>query len=254
MAYVYLYDASWEGLLTCVFRAFETGEWPQAVLEEENAQIAFGQTPLHVAADMEKARRVERGILRNLGSALHQKAWTVFLSGDPNKSTILYRYLCTAFRTGRGIYNALAHDDVLAMDQLELQTTHEAQKLYGFVRFSRMENGVFYGKITPKNNVLPLLMPFFADRFSDQPLLLYDAVHHLAGVYDLREWYLIETAGIHLPDLAGDELTYRRMWKLFYKTISIAERENQKLRRSNMPKRYWPNMTEFDPPGRDSAG
>ena len=38
---------------------------------------------------------------------------------------------------------------------------------------------------------------------------------------------------------------YRHLWKRFYDTIEIKERRNPKLRMSNMPKRYWETMTEF---------
>lgn len=45
------------------------------------------------------------------------------------------------------------------------------------------------------------------------------------------------------PDEA--EKRYRRLWRCFYDTIAIRERENPKLRMSHMPKRFWPLLTEF---------
>lgn len=245
MPLAYLYDGSWDGLLSAVFCAFETRQWPALVAPAENAQLAFGQHPVHIPSEGGKARRVERGIVRHIGAPALDKVWTAFLSGDPDKSMAIYRYICTGIEKGRSIYRDLAHDDVLAIDNLYRRTTHEAHKLQGFTRFSLMENGVYFGRITPCNSVLPLIMPFFADRFSDQPLLLFDATHSLAGVYDLKEWYLVETAGLNLPPLAAEELPCRKLWRLFYHAISIAERENPRLRRSNMPKRYWGNMTEM---------
>ena len=41
------------------------------------------------------------------------------------------------------------------------------------------------------------------------------------------------------------EKRYRRLWRCFYDTIAIRERENPKLRMSHMPKRFWPLLTEF---------
>ena len=41
------------------------------------------------------------------------------------------------------------------------------------------------------------------------------------------------------------EANYRLLWKRFYDTIAIKERENPKLRQTHMPKRYWNTMTEF---------
>ena len=41
------------------------------------------------------------------------------------------------------------------------------------------------------------------------------------------------------------EAKYRLLWKRFYDTIAIRERENPRCRMTNMPKRYWGTMTEF---------
>ena len=41
------------------------------------------------------------------------------------------------------------------------------------------------------------------------------------------------------------EAAYRLLWKRFYDTVAIRERENPKLRMTHMPKRYWSTMTEF---------
>ena len=40
------------------------------------------------------------------------------------------------------------------------------------------------------------------------------------------------------------EKRYRRLWRCFYDTIAIRERENPKLRMSHMPKRFWPLLPE----------
>ena len=42
-------------------------------------------------------------------------------------------------------------------------------------------------------------------------------------------------------------MTYRRLWRRFYDTIAIRERENPRCRMTNMPKRFWGTMTEFQP-------
>ena len=42
-----------------------------------------------------------------------------------------------------------------------------------------------------------------------------------------------------------EEAQYRRLWKRFFDTIEIKERHNPRRQMSNMPKRYWETMTEF---------
>ena len=242
----YLYDRSFEGFLTSVFEAYARRQNPDIITVEENLQVCFGQQVERIATDAEKAQRVVRGITEKIGSPAYQTIWTAFLSGEPDKETRLYHYIRTGLQIGRRIYNSLARDEVLRVNTLYDQVTREAHKYKGFVRFSRLDNDVFYGKINPKSCVVPLLMPHFADRLNIQPFLLYDAVHHIAGVYDLKQWYLAETDWLELPELSADEIEYRRLWKQFYESLTIRERYNPKVRRSFMPKRYWPDMTEMN--------
>jgi probable DNA metabolism protein len=93
--------------------------------------------------------------------------------------------------------------------------------------------------------VVPLIMPHFAERFNVQPFVLFDDVHGIAGVYDMKSWYLVETERLNVPKPSDREWDYRCMWKGFYEAIAIKERVNPKCRRSHMPLRFWPNMTEF---------
>lgn len=255
MTVAYEYDGAFDGFLSSVFAAYSNREEPEEIALAGSLQEVFGREVRVIATDEAKARRVEAGIVRSMGSPCLQRIWTVFLSGEPDKATLLYRYVRRGFEIGRGIYNNISHGDVLPIEKMYRAVTHEAHLLTGFARFSHMEGGVFYAKITPKNSVVPLLMPHFADRLSVQPFVIYDSVHGLAGVYDLKSWYLVETDSLTVPPPDENELAYRRMWKNFYEAISIAERENPVCRRSHMPKRYWQNMTEhsYIPPEKYQA-
>ena len=243
----YLYDGSWDGLLTAVFRAYEKKQNPVAVLAQDGAQLQLHWQSVYIETDETLSRRVESGLIKKLGSPFLKKIGTAFLSMDMDKGTIIYHYIHAGLEIGRQIYTALAHPAVLEIDRICLHISREAHLLLGFVRFSRMENGIYFSKITPKNSVVPLLMPHFADRFSDQPFIIYDERHGIAGIYDLSDWNLVETSELNLPPLSDDEKEYRKLWKLFYNSVAIAERTNPKCRRNHMPKRYWENLTEFLP-------
>lgn len=243
---VYLYDGSLDGLFSAVFEAYARKEHPVALAEERGLQVSFGQQTVTIATNEAKARRVEKGILSKMGNPAYQKLWMVYLSNSLDKATIIYRYIRRGLEMGRNIYSDLAHDDVLAMDKLHNLVGREAHLLKEFLRFTLMEGGVYYAKISPEHSVVPLLMPHFADRYCVQPFLIHDSVHHLAGVYDLNSWYMVETQDMILPEEAADELRFKRMWKQFYNTIAIKERYNPKCRRGHMPKKYWQNMTEMN--------
>lgn len=50
-------------------------------------------------------------------------------------------------------------------------------------------------RVNPKASVVPLIMNHFVERLGVQPFIIYDEVHHLAGVYDGGDWQLVNTEG-----------------------------------------------------------
>ena len=58
-------------------------------------------------------------------------------------------------------------------------------------------------------------------------------------------WAIVRVEEFHLGRPGEEELAFRAMWRQFYDTIAIRERENPRCRMTHMPKRYWDMMTEF---------
>jgi probable DNA metabolism protein len=241
----YTYDHTLDGLLSAVFAAYLYKEAPVEIVPHGLLQEAFGQNVREIETDETHARRVEKGIVAKAGSPCFTNVWTAFLSCEREKATRIYRYIRRGLEIGRGVYNNISHADVLPVENMLYAIRHEAHLLTGFTRFSEMENGAFYAKISPKNAVVPLIMPHFAERFNVQPFIVFDDIHGIAGVYDMKGWYMVETGHLDVPKPSDSEWDYRRMWKGFYEAIAIKERVNHKCRRSHMPLRFWPNMTEF---------
>ena len=43
---------------------------------------------------------------------------------------------------------------------------------------------------------------------------------------------------------SSNEKEIEKLWKIFYKTIGIKERKNDRCRQNFMPKKYWKYITE----------
>ena len=50
---------------------------------------------------------------------------------------------------------------------------------------------------------------------------------------------------VDLPEPGAEERAFRRLWKLFYDTVEIASRHNDRCRDRHLPKYYRGHMTEF---------
>lgn len=246
-ALVLCYDGSFDGLLSAVFQGYLRKAPMASITFREEVQTGFGREIIQVETQEEESRRVEQGILKKAGSTALALIETGFWSGQEDKDTLLYRYIQAALQLGPRVYNDLSHPDVLAMEYLCRNIRREQERMMGFVRFSQLENGVFFSSIAPRNSLVPLLMPHFSDRFNIQPFLLQDTEHKMVGVYDGEGWYLVETDQLHLPGVSPEEEEYRRMWRGFYDAVTVEARRSSKRRRNMMPKWYWKNLPEFDP-------
>lgn len=122
-----------------------------------------------------------------------------------------------------------------------------------FLRFQKAADGTFFAALEPLYNVLPIAIAHFKDRFADQKWLIYDLKREYGYYYDLKEVIEVrfETKEAHL--LSGkldeqlmdkEEQLFQKLWKEYFKSISIKERANPKLHRQNLPVRFWKYLTE----------
>ena len=83
-------------------------------------------------------------------------------------------------------------------------------------------------------------------RFPEETFMIYDKARKKAFVYQNGRGELFIYEDFTPPEVGRVEEYYRNLWKKFYDTIGIAERNNPKCRLSHMPKRYWKNITEMN--------
>jgi probable DNA metabolism protein len=246
MSVIYVYDSTLEGLLTAVFQAFASKEDPQAILPEQALQHSLLDSYVSILSDDALASRVMRGIQKTLGRTTWQQIKKVFLSDAPDKATAILRYLRYRFKHGRA--DALAEPAVARFQELLRQVDNECEKARQFVRFSELEGGLYYARFEPRANVIPAVLSGFAARFNVQPFVIYDPRHDIAGVYDLKRWWLVRpSAELQLPARTAREEDYAELWRTFFRKVAIEQRRNPTCQRAHMPKRFWGNLTEMQP-------
>lgn len=242
-----LFDSTFEGLMTAFFEAYARRPHPIAILPEAACQLEFGRRYHVVETDEAKAERVVQGIQRQIGAFAYEKVWLAFLADTPHVSQAIYQYLLWGFAIGGTIRSRLADDRVLAVDKAVSLVTREAGFLREFLRLSEMEGGVYYGEISPRHQVLPLLMPHFVERFAMQPFVIQDCTHRVAGMAQNGDWYITSSSSFSLPVASCREAAVQHLWKTFYQKIAVQERINPHLQRQMMPKKYWKHMLEMNP-------
>lgn len=257
---IYSFDGTIDGLLTAVFEAFALHEQPEMLLSEGDPVPLFCDRLYAVPTDTEKAGRVWKGLEKRLSKEVVRMLMVSWLSEMRELNNPLFQYICKVFRQPEGtegIERNFADPDILAVTNIARKVSHEQLRMKQFVRFQKAKDGTYLAVISPDHNVLPLVIDHFADRFNDQPWLIYDAKRHYGFYYDgtgepVRITFADESsvtfnlANGRLNDdvLSDDDQLLQDLWRTYFKAICIRERLNPRKQLQDMPRRYWKYLTE----------
>lgn len=248
----YEYDGTLEGLLCAIFETYARHEMPADIAPAGHVQLRLGQQTHAVVTDEAIALRVRSGIARTCGAEVYEAVRDASLSDDEHKGFIITTFVRHSMALQRNTLSDLAHPQVEPFIRLRRSVLNERHYMLQFLRFEELEGGVWFARCNPKANVVPLVMDWFVGRFNVQPFIIYDEVHDIAGVYQGREWFLVRSDVLNLPERTAQEVSMAYAWKTFYQTIAVEARYNPELRRSFMPKRLWRNITEMASPTPDT--
>lgn len=239
---VYYYDGSFEGFLCCIFDSYANKEVLTAIYRDEDfVPTLFASRVIQTNRD--HANRVYRKVVKcsPYTAGLLQKG---FLTCLPEKELYMYRLVVKLLREGPGFLRNFSDETLHPVAKAVQHLMGEAHLLKGFVRFSEL-GGVLGSEIVPKNRVLPVLRSHFCARYQNEKFFIYDRTHQEALFYAAGKAVIRPLVDFQMAPPDETEATYRILWKRFYDTIAIKERYNPKCRMTNMPKRYWSTMTEF---------
>lgn len=250
---IYVCRDSFENILTGVYEAWEYAlsyghEQVRLELLKEDTFCLFAEY-VEVKTDQEKAEKVIRSVKRKLSEEVFAYIYKAALSYHEEKAERIYRFLVEAFKRGNKILGEYANLAVMPLYELVRNVGNESHLLLGFIRFQELEGKILFARITPKNRVLTIVAPHFADRLNTENWMIYDSVHEEAAVHDIKKgWYLIEAKEADFKRFVTrpTEQEYQGLWKTFFETIAIEARTNEKLQKQMLPLRYRQNIVEFN--------
>lgn len=245
MLNVYIYDGSFEGLLTSIFDSWTDKNFNDIRTEKENSEVSLVENIILVQTDTEKANRISKWVNNKIGIESLRKIYRVFLTERSDRGRIIFKYLKLASKAGYRTDDNLTHPDVLNIDNADRLFSRETMRLKGFLRFEVLDNDILYAQISPEFNQLEMIIPFFADRYLGNPLIIHDTKRDIAAIFDGNH-YIITEANSNLPYTSTNgEMNYKEMWKSYLVSLTINERINLKLQQKFIPLKVRKNMTEF---------
>ncbi|EKQ51023.1 MULTISPECIES: TIGR03915 family putative DNA repair protein [unclassified Clostridium] len=242
---IYIYDDTFEGLLTTIYDIFYAKVLPISIYgkSESTAPLLLGEI-LEITTDMRKFRKVKNAVIDKVDYLSLKKIYLVYLSNNEDKAMIILKYLKIAFKLGHDVHNFLNIDIIRLVDNINKQVSYECHRFEGFVRFSYIDDKFLYSSIEPDNDILELLGDHFKNRFSNEYFIIHDISREKALIYNTNFYEIVDTYNETYEKLKYHNDEYANLWKAYFKSTTIEERKNLRLQCRFMPKRYWKHIIE----------
>lgn len=253
----YCFDGSFAGLMSCVFRAFQFKEFEVSVCTHEVFQPTLLADNFTIETNETHAARVWKALNERLDSQALRNVRYSFLSEQTEAFQHIFDFCIYVFKHKYDVSKNYAHPAVLGISQWTKQVGREKHRMEAFVRFKKTKQGLFLSLISPDFNVLPLIERHFKSRYQDQQWLIYDEKRDYGIYFDQHQVQTVKM-DVHTIDqniqtgftqdfaleLDDDEALYDQLWKDYFKSVNIKERQNLKLHIQYVPKRYWRYLNE----------
>ncbi|MFK3867383.1 TIGR03915 family putative DNA repair protein [Psychrobacter faecalis] len=258
---IVLYEPSFEGWLSAVFYVYtnklQDDESLQLIAHDCYIPSLIAQAT-SVATDADNAERVLIKLHKLLGrSGMRNILWG-FLSEKAHIGTTLFQVIKYAIDyPSRHIMQDLGNLNVLDLVQTVKSVGREKHRMEAFVRFEHTTDDIYFARVEPDFNVLPLIGEHFRQRYQDQHWAIYDVARGYGLYYDKSKSTPSRPADLQtITDLDGavlrnpasihseDEQRYQKFWQGYFTNVNIKERKNSRLHKQYLPQRYWKYLSE----------
>ena len=253
MKRVYVCTDTITGIFSAIYDAWKTKlgqEQLGIVLKGAIDQELFCEY-MEVVESEKKAVAVENLIKQHLGYETYWDIYHAVLSGNKEKGDAILGTMLEAryVENKRKIMDHLTNPKVRKVFELSRKVANEAHYYQEFVRFRELNNGILFSDIEPQNQILPCLGNHFSNRFPLENWMIYDKTHRMFLVHQERHpWILVldeEPNHEMIKNISEKERTFVHLWKGFFDSIAIKERESYERQRQHLPLRYRTHVTEF---------
>lgn len=252
---IFTFDNTFEGLLSCVFFAYEQKIQPDSIISDTKQKPLFFDYSYHIVTEEEKSNRVWAKLNAILSSFARRMLFNVWLSELPETEMLLFRYISKNIDAPSSIEMNFGDPDVIQVSKIAKKVGSEARKIVQFVRFQQTKDNIYFAPVSPKYNVISMATNHFKKRFADQEWIIFDTKRRYGLYYDLDKISEITfdkrvldafSTGTLTDDKASEsEIFFREMWKTYFEHLTIKERFNPKLQKQMMPVRFWKYITEM---------
>lgn len=238
-----IYDGTFEGFLTLIYDIYyEKLPYSQITTSSDTTDL-FAQQHT-VFSDTIKSQKVLDAIKTKLPPQTMQTIMNIFLCDSVPFEIHLVEFVKLGFKNANELNN-INHPSVFYIQKLEKELFRHIHKMYGFTRFSELDDGFLYAKIQTKFNVVFFLGKHFAKRFNNQNYIIHDIKRKIAFFKQNNQHNIYQVGSFDIPAYSKNEEKFTQLWKDFLNNVAIKEQTNNKLQQQMVPLIYRTYMNEF---------
>ena len=240
---ILVYDSSFEGFLSLVYEVYYKKLKPINIYKILPNKIIFEETKIIETNEL-NAIKVLDAIKAKFPKDIFCKILNIFMCDTKEFEMALLEYIILGFKDTKQLFN-INISCIFYLNNLEKELFKNVHKMSGFIRFEELDDNSLYAKIECKFNVVYFLAKHFLKRFNNQNFIIHDINRKLAFIKIGENYSMQKIAFIDEPNYSASEEKFQKLWKTFFKGVTIKERINQKLQQQLVPLIYRAYMSEF---------
>ena len=156
---LFVYDHTFDGLLTCVFDAYNRKVFPDLLCKKGEPLPLFYDEAIPIITSEEKCNRVWKGLQKKLSATALTNLTYGWLSELPDIDQLLFRYMKKVFDSPVSIETNFADPDVLELSKIWKKVNNERHRLLQFIRFQKASDGTYFAPVEPLYIISRIVLP-----------------------------------------------------------------------------------------------
>lgn len=240
-----IYDGTFEGFLTLVYDVYYEKLNVQDIIKEQNYESLLLDEAKFIDTHKEKYEKVYQGISSKFPKFYVEKIFNTFMCDSKEFEKDLLSFIILGFKDIKQLEN-INYEFIANLKALEHELFRHVHKMYAYARFKELEDDTLYSQIESKFNVVYFLGKHFKKRFNNQNFIIHDINRKIAYIHTNEFKGIQNVASFEQPQISKNEEKFDKLWKSFFNSVSIKERENLKLQQNQVPLLYRNMMNEFN--------
>ena len=178
-----IYDGTFDGFLTVVYRIFEDQLKDVEIVKPKHYQPSIFNESETIVTDLKSAKRVWHGLQLKVTKSGAHRLYASFMSEIKGIEDVLMRYILFAYCSESFSHTDYSNKDVLRVLQVSKMVFRERDRMEAIAKFQLTKDGIYFATVEPDFNVLPLLLRYFKKKYPERQWILFDKKRNQGAHY-----------------------------------------------------------------------